>query len=134
MRCCFPSAIGLGYFDSVNLGGVRANEKNAERLRLIDEEKEFSMCGITGKLLGIELSNKDYSFLYAEAERAQKLEYELHPCNATKVGIGSIERYTKDIKDENKRLREAIKQSLKKHKWNNEESARILEQVLEVLE
>lgn len=32
---------------------------------------------------------------------------------------------------ENMRLREAIKQALEKHKWNNEESARVLEKALE---
>lgn len=49
---------------------------NVERLRLLDEEKEFNVCGITGKILGIELSNRDYSFLYGEAVRAQDLAKE----------------------------------------------------------
>lgn len=37
------------------------------------------------------------------------------------------------LKRENKRLHEAIHQALEKHKWNNEESAQILEKALEEL-
>ena len=39
--------------------------------------------------------------------------------------------YVKELEEENKRLRVAIVLALNEHKWNNEESARILEQALE---
>lgn len=50
------------------------------------------------------------------------------------VSQGALSYASTDVlllKRENKRLREAINQALEKHKWNNEESARILEQALE---
>ena len=52
------------------------------------------------------------------------------PVAVAQYGLNKFERIIED----NKRLRDAITQSLEKHKWNNEESARILEQALGVLE
>lgn len=47
---------------------------NVERLNKIDENKELNVCGITGKILSIELPVRDYSYLYTRAEQFQKLE------------------------------------------------------------
>ena len=52
------------------------------------------------------------------------------PTAVAQYALNKLERTI----DENKRLREAITQSLEKHRWNNEESTRVLEQALEVLE
>lgn len=80
-------------------------ETNAERLERIDEEKEFNMCGITGKLLSIELSNKAYSFLYTEAERAQELEGRNL---ASEENLSTFLKNNRRLREENGRLREAF--------------------------
>lgn len=87
---------------------------NAERLKRIDEEKEFNMCGISGKLLSIELSNEDYSFLYAEAERAQELEKEACQWQIIAKTHQKLQKKAEDANEpyrhNNKRLREALKE------------------------
>ena len=99
------------YAPIIEKGDVGMNETNAERLRLIDEEKELVLCGLTGALLGIELSNKDYSFLHTEAERAQKFE-RLIETHAPEGRNYTNAQYV-ELLQENERLRERSAQLVK---------------------
>src|SRR5690625_4528137 len=40
--------------------------------------------------------------------RVQELEQELHFCQVTKLSMDSVEKYTEDLKKQNKRYREAL--------------------------
>ena len=45
-----------------------------------------------------------------QAERVQELEQELHFCQVTKLPMDSVEKYTDDLKKQNKRYREALEE------------------------
>lgn len=51
---------------------------------------------------------QDLAFLVHQAKRVQELEFDLNICQMSKKTIGYINRFTDEIKDENKRLREAL--------------------------
>lgn len=75
------------------------------RLEEIKDNHEFR------KGEGWELTTltEDIDWLIEQAEKVEELEEQLRFQQATSVGIESIERYTNQIKDENKRLRKAMK-------------------------
>lgn len=108
-------------FDSLLDEVYSKRETDVERL------ENMSPIGVDmdGNVL---ISGEDWKRLSAQSGRVQELEEELY---LMKYGSVNMERCTDQIKEENKRLREAINKSLEKHKWNNEESAKILEKALE---
>lgn len=84
-------------------------ETKAEQLRFIKDTHRRR----------VRLSTNAIDFLLEQAERAQKLS-ELEETKFRLYNNGfEEERWA--LQEENIRLREAIKQSLEKHKWNNEE-------------
>lgn len=68
------------------------------------------------------------------AEQAQELEQQNSQLcvdmEFTQIANGGLKNLNKRMEKEIIRLREAINRSLKAHRWNNEESARILEEAL----
>lgn len=76
-----------------------------ERLKNIDENKELNVCGITGKPLSVELSIKEYSYLYTQAERVQELEKDV---SEWKIVNEQWEKINTSLVEQNKRYREAI--------------------------
>lgn len=81
----------------------------------------------------------DIDYVFEQAGRVRGLEELLQGNDGMSVKeirsqFINLHRNSLDIEKENERLRAAIKLSLEKHKWNNEESAQILEQALGVSE
>ena len=99
-------------------------ETNAERLRIIKTESELTeLAGIEYRVIRLQ----DFNWIIQQAERAQELEEEI---DNLRWDAAMLSVDVQHLKNENACLREAIKQSLDAHKWNNEESARILEKAL----
>lgn len=69
---------------------------NTERLRIIKGTPYLITCDVLCK---------DFHWL---VDRVEELEEELSFEKMTRVGMDSIERYTGDIKKENKRFRDAL--------------------------
>lgn len=92
-------------------------ESNAERLERIAAYQKH----------GFPLPNADFDWLIRQTELSEKRNerYRVWYEGAKKA---MAEREV--FRQENARLREAINRSLKAHRWNNEESARILEEAL----
>ncbi|MBE1554782.1 hypothetical protein [Sporosarcina limicola] len=85
------------------------------------------------------VKQEDWFWLSEQAERVIELEELLQgndgmSVKEIRIQFIDLHRHSLSIEKENKQLREAITHSLEKHKWNNEESARILEKALEVSE
>ncbi|QJI52383.1 hypothetical protein [Psychrobacillus phage Perkons] len=70
--------------------------ENNERLKIIKETPYLFNCDVL---------RKDFQWLI---RRIEELEQELHFEKATRIGMDSIERYTTDIKNENKKYRDAL--------------------------
>lgn len=105
------------------LNNVETNAERLERLKANNKNLRKFLRDVVDKFPQI----LDMEWSVEQAERAQQLEgsFNVSSCLVKFKSITEIE---------NKRLREAINQSLDKHKWNNEESAQILEKALGALE
>lgn len=109
-------------------------ETNAERLesakRLITAVREANSVDDPEKFWSSLLDLFGFGYLdllLQQVERAQELEKDR---NRLELRCGNLVEGIQLRDEENARLREAIKQSLEAHKWNNEESAQILEKAL----
>jgi len=105
-------------------------ETNAERLRKVKEAFQNTFISF-GRKNGKTQFVDDLNWLFEQAEQVASLEREKETFR--RMITENLKPANVLLEKENKRLREAIIQSLEKHKWNNEESARILEQALEGL-
>lgn len=95
------------------------NETNSNLLERIKDTHRRS----------VRLSTESIDYLIKQAERVLESENEREEYK--RLHKSYLDKFASTVGERN-RLREAINQALEKHKWNNEESARILEQALEV--
>ncbi len=99
-------------------------ETNAERLERV----------ITYQKHGSPMENADFEWVVEQVKRAQEMEQQNSQLCVdivfTQIANEGLKNLNKRMEKEIIRLREAINRSLKAHRWNNEESARILEEAL----
>lgn len=76
-------------------------KKNAQLNEFLQKHNET-------KHLGRNVIDVAMDIITKQAERVQELEIDLNICQMTKLGMESIDKFTNQIKDENRRLREAL--------------------------